>query len=253
MDQTTTVTASPTSSSAPQITITVLPRGEAVSDGLPSYATACSSLARFASACLCIGVTAKTTTAPTPSATVIMTVAETNTAVVTQVVETASVTVEDTTIFQTTTATATSEVFVTVSPSPTPVVGLLQADYNGHLLGYATFQYNYNFYFVYMGSVEQASAATLQPNGQLVYEGTVAEGTVGEDPQNLIFADPNSSNLTPFTCAIGAGNYLSCYFGSPTNEVVFGVDSTNHIYVGTSQGVLDAGTLQVFQMKILPQ
>ncbi len=251
MDQTTTVTASPTSSSAPQITMTIMPREGAVSDGLPTYATACSSLARFASACLCIGVTAKTTTAPIPSTTVVVTLTETNTAFVTQVVETASVTVEDTTIFQMTTATATSEVVVTASPSPTPVVGILQAYHNGDLIGYVSFNYVYGPYLAFLGSYEQTSAATLQPNGQLVYQSEWAQGEVGDDPQSLVFA--GSSSNTPYTCAIGADSYLSCYLGSPTNEMVFAINSNNDILMGTPQGVQAAAGLLIFQVKLLAQ
>ncbi|EPE29454.1 hypothetical protein GLAREA_00614 [Glarea lozoyensis ATCC 20868] len=64
-----TVTAVVTSSTAPQST----PAPSAVSATIPTYASACSGVVRYTSACSCVGVTATTVTAVTPTVTVTVT------------------------------------------------------------------------------------------------------------------------------------------------------------------------------------
>ncbi|KAL1880547.1 hypothetical protein VTK73DRAFT_5560 [Phialemonium thermophilum] len=49
-------------------------RDAACTPAFPTYASSCSSVARYISACSCVGVTPGITTAPTPSTTVTVTV-----------------------------------------------------------------------------------------------------------------------------------------------------------------------------------
>ena len=229
---------------------TLKPREGAVTDGLPSYATACSSLARFASACACIGVTANMISAPAPSTTVIVTVTETNTAFVTQAIETASVTVDDT-IFQTTTATVTSDVVVTVTATPA-VVGAPEGISDGSSLGYFSYYFSMGYYQVSLG--EQTSTVTLQPNGQLMYGNYVAMGEPIVEPyQPLSFLDPTTANsyYMPFTCALDASNYLSCYLSSPATPLIFGEDNLGNVYIGTPQG-FSGFPWPIFQVQLGP-
>ncbi|KAL8377629.1 hypothetical protein RB595_008361 [Gaeumannomyces hyphopodioides] len=108
------------------------PQGGAVTAGgatFPAYASACTSYAKYSSACSCVGVTAKTVTAAAPSVTVTETATSTSatrtTAVATETLSrTIDVSVTDTTVVTvfstistTTTSTSTSTSVRSIGPT----------------------------------------------------------------------------------------------------------------------------------------
>ncbi|KAK6345840.1 hypothetical protein TWF730_010183 [Orbilia blumenaviensis] len=84
------------------------------STSFPAYASPCSGIVRFSSACSCIGVTARTVTASaTPSTTITLPTTEISLTSIVKAVETTFVTVIDATVDATTTVTTVTK---TVSP-----------------------------------------------------------------------------------------------------------------------------------------
>jgi hypothetical protein len=86
-----------------------------VPTALPAYASACTSAARFSSACSCVGITGKVTTAPTPVTTVYVTETQTPAAVT-------ETTAADTTVIATTVQTDSLTLTSTASATATTTV-----------------------------------------------------------------------------------------------------------------------------------
>ena len=240
VDQTVTVVASETST----VDLATF-RKRATLAELPFYATTCSRLSHYASACSCIGVTAKTIFASTPSATLVITVTETSLTSVTQVVETISTTVEDTTITQTTTdATATVEVSVTVTPTPTaqPISGYLEVTNEDNVfLGYpylAPYTNESTTAVITPSSLTPAPPIyILEPNGQLSTGTQIAGYQLSDYPSMMLafYSLESVPGAIPYTCKLDAANYLSCYRdGMDTPILIMYYTGNGGLYVGTS-------------------
>ncbi|OIW32481.1 hypothetical protein CONLIGDRAFT_630168 [Coniochaeta ligniaria NRRL 30616] len=232
-------------------TVTVQPAKRAVSDGVPAcapaYASPCSGLVRFSSACSCIGVTAKTVTAAALSTTVTLPATNTISTSIIEPVETDYSTVDDATVTQTTTdATVTSTVLTTVTPTPaTPqsVSGRLTFTANGQTLYMTNYDSGGILSYGYASSTpDTAMQLTLDASGQLWYGTKIAKGDTNYGTLQFFFVDPTASTTrTAFTCRIDASNALLCGFGAGTADVAWALRSNNFIYGGKLATLQAAG------------
>ncbi len=233
VDQTITVTVTPTTSESQA----PFKAKRTASADLPDYATACSGLDRFASACSCIGVTAKTSYASTPSVTLTWPVTETSWVSVTQIVETVSVTVEDATITQTTTdTTVTNQAVATVTATPPPqsVTGTVQLYINGVAQPYYITQFTSGSLIYAEASSDPTSAIqlTVDTSGHLLVGSDIALGDGGNTLNlQLFFAPPGISTARiPYVCSVDPSYFISCYTSDPSVPTQFLWRSNNFIY-----------------------
>ncbi|RKU43786.1 hypothetical protein DL546_004996 [Coniochaeta pulveracea] len=232
---TTIVHATSTVVSSATVTASAVPAKRDASDGIPAYASPCSGLVRFSSACSCIGVTAKTVTAVTPSTTVTLPVTSTSLTSITQAVTTSSTTVEDTTVTQTTTDTTfTSVAVTTVSPVSQSITGRLSFTTNGQQYYIGNYDSSGISYAFAVTDPAAAITVTLDANGQLKYGTKVAKGnpTSPGSALQFFFVEPNvaTTTRTPYTCSINANHALSCYVNSPSEDLVLSLRPNNFIY-----------------------
>ncbi|KAH8912838.1 hypothetical protein BR93DRAFT_963974 [Coniochaeta sp. PMI_546] len=226
-------------------TVTIQPAKRAVSSDVPAYASPCSGVARFSTACSCIGVTAKTVTAAAPSTTLTLPATSTIFTSIIEPVETACDVFEDATVTESTVAaTVTSTVLTTVTPVPQSVTGVLQFTATGQSYYVTHYDSSGISYATASTNVADAIQITLDASGQLWYGSKVAKGNPpGTSTLQLFFVDPSvaTTTRTPLTCSRDSTNALTCGFGDPTVDFVFSLRSNNFIYGGTRANLQAAG------------
>lgn len=204
------------------VTVTVQPVDKRiVSADILAYASPCSGLARFSSACSYIDVTAKTFTAATPSTTVTLPVTNTIFISITVPIETDSATVEDATVTQATTVTTvTNQVVTTVTATPQQSVATrMQFSLDGqtHYIALANIDGSEpdpdgGYPYTKATTIaDDAIEVTLDSTGKLLFRNKVARRIVPSSiPITSNFVDETNSNELIYICSKDTNNFLSC-------------------------------------------
>ncbi|KAF3913317.1 hypothetical protein ABW20_dc0102435 [Dactylellina cionopaga] len=196
---------------------------------IPAYASPCSGMSRFTSACSCIGVTTqKTVTAPTPSITVTasQTVSVSKT---TSLPETSLVTTTDTTETKTSfTATTTVSSVATVTANKFK----LSATYLGSMKYFKIQSAGTNLYYLTSSTTDIASASIfyIKFSGALYsldngFQRALAYNSGSGGASFIRLANSLSSATDAWAmCAISDANIVSC--SVPTFPMSFDLETT---------------------------
>lgn len=183
-----------------------------IPEALPTYATPCSGIARYTSACACLGATASTITVETP--TTIITVSETLTPTIVEeyiTIQTDEVTVTDATQTVTTTvATETVTEQVPVATDSSFHLKVLNSVRAGQYLQFTTI---YNWVSVDSRmSKAQSSRFEIAANGDMSSNGRNI-GHHGSDDGSWVLVPletPGQFNDKPWRCQVTADRMLEC-------------------------------------------
>ncbi|KAK6540466.1 hypothetical protein TWF694_009260 [Orbilia ellipsospora] len=199
------------------------------SASLPAYASPCSNMSRFTSACVCIGVTTQfTVTAPSPSVT--KTVSQTTTISQTiSVTDTSFLTTTDVTTTQTFTTTTTVGSIATVSASKFK----LSATVNGVVKYFSIVLAGTNLYYLQTNIATTADAAAtfyIDPSGLLYSLDNGFQEAIGNAAGNInggsfvrLINAITSANDAAISCAISDALVVTC--SSPPGYNKFLVDT----------------------------
>ncbi|KAK6337571.1 hypothetical protein TWF730_002966 [Orbilia blumenaviensis] len=192
------------------------------STSFPAYATPCSGIVRFSSACSCIGVVQKTITAPAPLKTVTLPTTRWETAHTTKTVKTESITfITSTTTIYTTVATTTSTVESFVDIPVTTATPKIQEGTVSSYLG-KSFIFSGSTILIRTSVATQATKIYIDGYGHMwVYVNGVAKvakvkptiSSFESAPEFLEFIEtwaPSANGKVYLKCRIDAQFYLRC-------------------------------------------
>lgn len=222
---------------------------------LPTYATACSGVAAYSSACSCIGVSTapSTVTALASTTTVTLPATALATIEVTTVVATSLTTIYHSTLTTTVTqpaaiVEAVTTVTETSLPEPTAFTGKFGVQVPGRAPGYVgKYDSSVISYALYTEDPSAALTLTLKPDGTLWYGNKVAKGDASGGLLAWFFVTPDVAPVRkPFICSISTDRVLSCEVPGAGNNK-FGINSQTNL-----TPVIYAGKEAVFQTPVRP-